>query len=131
MPAICSKILIVDDDQDVLIALERLLEDQGYRTATAWSGQEALSLLKSQSFDLVLVDRALSDLDPAEVLQRARADRPNTSCIMLRGAEAHISRQPSYDVVCKWEHPAILNCVRDSLTPKDAGRPNFPAALMA
>lgn len=32
------RILIVDDDEDVLIALERLLEGEGYATATAWSG---------------------------------------------------------------------------------------------
>src|ERR1700746_1391037 len=40
------RILIVDDDEDVLIALERLLEGEGYTTATAWSGKEALVLSK-------------------------------------------------------------------------------------
>jgi DNA-binding response OmpR family regulator len=128
MSAISSKILIVDDDQDVLIALERLLEDQGYRTVTAWSGQEALSLLNSQSFDLLLLDRGLPDLDSAEVLRRARAGRPTTSCIMLRGTEAQTSRVPSYDVVCKWEHPEILDRVRDSLTPEKISR---SSSLMA
>ena len=127
MSATSSKILIVDDDEDVLIALERLLEDQGYRTVTAWSGQEALSLLNSQSFDLLLLDRGLPDLDPSEVLQRARAGRPTTSCIMLRGTEAQASRVPSYDV-CKWEHPEILDRVRDSLTPEKASR---SSSLMA
>ena len=38
------KILIVDDDEEVLIELERLLGGQGYSTATAWSGREALAL---------------------------------------------------------------------------------------
>ena len=34
-----TTILIVDDDEQVLIELERLLEDQGYNTTTAWSGR--------------------------------------------------------------------------------------------
>ena len=55
------KILIVDDDEEVLIELERLLEGEGYSTATAWSGREALALSDRLRFDLVLV----RDLAPA------------------------------------------------------------------
>src|SRR6201987_6272177 len=59
------RILIVDDDEDVLIALERLLEGEGYATATAWSGREALALSKASRFDLLLVDERLGDVEAA------------------------------------------------------------------
>jgi CheY-like chemotaxis protein len=48
MDATEAKILIVDNDEHVLIALERELENEGYRTVTAWSGQEALGLLRGK-----------------------------------------------------------------------------------
>jgi len=44
------KILIVDDDERVLIELERLLESEGYSTATAWGGREALALSEKKMF---------------------------------------------------------------------------------
>jgi CheY-like chemotaxis protein len=56
------RILIVDDDQDVLIKLEHLLESEGYRTVTAWSGKEALALSETVDFDLLLVDEHVGDV---------------------------------------------------------------------
>ena len=53
------KILIVDHDEHVLIALERVLESEGYCTVTAWSGREALQVLGKADFDLLLVDEQL------------------------------------------------------------------------
>jgi len=127
MSALANKILIVDDDAEVLIALERLLEDEGYCTATAWSGQEAISLLQAQPFDLVLLDRALPDVDSSEVLRKAQ-DRADLSCILLGGTEKNpASQAASSEAVCKWEHPEILNRVRNSLAPKKTGR--LPAQL--
>ncbi len=129
MSAMAQKVLIVDDDAEVLIALERLLEDEGYCTATAWSGQEAISLLQAQPFDLVLLDGALSDVDSSEVLQKAK-DRPNLSCILLGGNEKSAdTRAPSSDAVCKWEHPEILNRVRSSLAPQESGPRRLPTGL--
>jgi len=64
-----KRILVIDDDEHVLISLEGLLETEGYETRTAWSGKEGLELLRSQKFDLVLLDDYLWDIEHEEILK--------------------------------------------------------------
>ena len=71
-----QRILIVDNDETVLCALECLLGTIGYETETAWSGAQALELLRTQPFDLVLLDDQLSDADAVEMLQQLAVFRP-------------------------------------------------------
>ena len=68
-----KRILVIDDDDQVLISLECLLENEGYQTTTAWSGQEGLALLRSNAFDLVLLDDYLRDVDHEEIFGEIRA----------------------------------------------------------
>lgn len=63
-----KRILITDNDDAVLIALERVLEDEGYATETAVSYEEASRMLSESSFDLLVLDDYLSDSDSMQVL---------------------------------------------------------------
>jgi DNA-binding response OmpR family regulator len=67
-----KRILVIDDDEGVLMTLESLLENEGYETITAWSGQEGLALLRSQEFDLVLLDDYLRDVEHEEIFSVIR-----------------------------------------------------------
>lgn len=67
-----AKVLIVDNDEDVLIALERTLEDEGYATVTAASHEEASQLLSQRAFDCLVLDDYLSDKDSIGVLMELR-----------------------------------------------------------
>jgi CheY-like chemotaxis protein len=69
-PSDRKRLLVVDDDEQMLIALERLLEDAGYDTTTAWSGQEALRLLRQRSFDFILLDDYLPGVTTEEILRQ-------------------------------------------------------------
>jgi CheY-like chemotaxis protein len=62
------RILLADNDEDVLVALERTLEDGGYATATALSHAEASKLVSQGTFDLCVLDDYLSDKDSIQVL---------------------------------------------------------------
>jgi DNA-binding NtrC family response regulator len=62
------RILITDNDDAVLIALERVLEDEGCATETAVSYAEALRVLSQSNFDLLVLDDYLSDSDSIQVL---------------------------------------------------------------
>jgi DNA-binding response OmpR family regulator len=62
------KILITDNDDEVLIALERILENEGYATETAVSYEEASKMLSQSSFDLLVLDDFLSDSDSIQFL---------------------------------------------------------------
>ncbi len=66
------KVLLADNDEDVLVALERTLEDGGYATATAVSHAEASKLFSQDAFDLCVLDDYLSDKDSIQVLNEFR-----------------------------------------------------------
>ncbi len=81
-----KRILVVDDDERLLMALEALLENEGYDTATAWSGQEALRLLRSGTFDLILLDDYLPDVTSEEILRQLQGMLVRTPVLLMQTA---------------------------------------------
>lgn len=67
-------VLVVDDDAINRLLLATNLDEQGYTVVTAKDGQQALDLLHSQSFDVVLLDLLMPAMDGFEVLARMRQD---------------------------------------------------------
>jgi CheY-like chemotaxis protein len=65
-----KKVLIVDNDESVLWTLQSVLGNVGFDTRTTWSGREALALLQSKEFEVLLVDDYLPDLHVADFLNR-------------------------------------------------------------
>ena len=63
-----GKILIADNDEDVLIAIEHALETSGYTTVTAFCHDEASKLFRDETFDLCVLDDYLSDRDSTDFL---------------------------------------------------------------
>ena len=64
------RILIVDNEESVQAALTDLLNKAGYETLATWSGIEALRLLESCQFDVLLVNDYLADLYLSDFLKR-------------------------------------------------------------
>jgi signal transduction histidine kinase len=71
---ISGRILVVDDNPANQEILSRRLEPQGYQIVSADSGAQALKKLRHDSFDLVLLDVMMPDMDGYEVLQHMKAD---------------------------------------------------------
>jgi DNA-binding response OmpR family regulator len=69
-----SKVLIVDDEPNIVISLEFLMRQQGYETRVARDGEEALVEVERFRPDLVLLDVMLPRRDGFEVCQRLRAE---------------------------------------------------------
>ncbi len=69
-----KKVLIVDDQEDILTSMKMLVESEGYEAKTANSGKLALKLLKQESFDLVLLDILMPEMSGMEVLANIRKD---------------------------------------------------------
>jgi CheY-like chemotaxis protein len=65
-----KQVLIVDNNEKESRLLASILERAGHRTTTTWSGLEALELLKSREFDLVLVSSYLPDLYVGDFFER-------------------------------------------------------------
>ena len=75
-----KKILIVDDDKDVLSVLEKRLTVEKYSVITANNGQDAIILAKAQRPDLIMLDIIMPGIDGAEVAGKLRED-PETKNI--------------------------------------------------
>jgi len=69
-----GSLLVVDDIEANRDVLSRRLERQGYAVATATGGRQALELLRTQPFDLVLLDIMMPDMDGYAVLREIKAD---------------------------------------------------------
>jgi len=83
-------LLIVDDEPDLRRILEVMLNEDGYRVVSASSGPEALVLAQKQSFDLIILDLLLPDLDGFAVLGalRARSSTALTPIILLSARDS-------------------------------------------
>ena len=68
------RILIVDDEPNIVVPLEFLMKREGYEVAVAGDGQAALDALAERAADLVILDVMLPKLSGFEVCRRLRAD---------------------------------------------------------
>lgn len=80
------KVLLVDDDIDVLAAYERALRHAGYRCATAADGESALRLIGDERFDLVVSDIRMPGLDGLALLRKVREQDLDLPVILISGA---------------------------------------------
>ncbi|MEJ2365679.1 MAG: response regulator, partial [Deltaproteobacteria bacterium] len=77
------RILIVDDEPNIRQGLAEALDDQGYEIEQAASGEAALERLSLTSFDLVLVDLIMEEMDGIEVLQEINREWPQTEVVII------------------------------------------------
>jgi len=73
-----KKILIVEDEEDILQLVRLYLEKEGYRTCLARTGPEGLKQARSEHPDLIILDLMLPEMDGLEICKRVRAD-PKTA----------------------------------------------------
>lgn len=82
------RILLVEDEQALARLLAQGLREQGYAVDVASAGDEALAFLASESYDLVVLDIMLPDVDGFSVCRRMRAERSSVPVLMLTARDA-------------------------------------------
>jgi YesN/AraC family two-component response regulator len=80
-----ARILIVDDEKHIRESITELLIDSGYGVGSAASGEEALTKLKAESFDIALVDIKMPKMSGIEFLEKIKTDQPRVDIIMITG----------------------------------------------
>ena len=80
-----ARILIVDDEPDMLENCSRILSRQGYACLTAENGHAALAILEREHPDLLLTDLKMPEMDGMALLQHAHATDPALPVIMITG----------------------------------------------
>jgi DNA-binding NtrC family response regulator len=126
MPADAPRILIADDQPDILEALRLLLKGEGYQIETAKSPASALKALESRDFDLALIDLnyardTTSGREGLDLLSRLQTlDAALPVVVMTAWASVDLAveamRRGAKDFVAKpWENPRLLAIVRNQI----------------
>ncbi len=100
------RILVAEDDPEMLALVTEHLEEQGYTVVGASRGAEAVAQLQGGEFDLLLTDLRMPDVDGMEVLRVAKDRRPELPVVLITAfgtIETAIQaiRQGAYDYVTK------------------------------
>src|SRR5919206_4330521 len=106
-----ARLLVVDDEENILLTISEVLRLEGHEVETAASGREAASLLDAgASYDLILTDLHMDDGDGLLLLEEVRRHSPLTIVVVLTGFAAVESaiaalRHGAYDYLTK---PCII-----------------------
>jgi len=127
-----DKILIVEDDQKIARVIQLELEFGEYEVAIAYTGKEALERYARDTFDLILLDVMIPELNGLEVLRRIRQKDEDTRIIMLTARDAVMDKVSGLDsgandyMTKPFEIEELLARIRTQLKQKSAASGAVP-----
>jgi DNA-binding NtrC family response regulator len=121
MPDPTPRILVVDDEENMVHFLTKLLRAEGFEVEGTCTGEAALDRLRATPFDLVMTDLRLPDADGLEILKVAREVHPDTAVVIITAygtieSAVEAMRAGAYDYVTKpFRASEILQVVENAL----------------
>lgn len=122
-------ILLVDDEEKILKAIQRTLRNEDYTIFSAIGGEEGLKLLEMRDFDLVVSDQHMPGMDGVTFLRKVKVEQPQTLTIMLTGAKEinvameAINEAGVYKFILKpWDDDDLRVTIRRALESLDVVR---------
>ena len=116
-----ATLLLVDDEENVLSSLKRLLRGEGYRILTAGSGEEGLELLARNEVRVVLSDQRMDGMSGTEFMTRVRTMHPNAVRMILSGHSdinsitGAINKGEIYKFITKpWDNTQLIATIREA-----------------
>jgi DNA-binding NtrC family response regulator len=76
-------VLVVDDEENLLVLLERILSKEGFAVRTASNAYQALDLVDKESFDLAILDIKMFPVDGVVLLSEIKKRSPTTNVVMI------------------------------------------------
>lgn len=80
-----EKVLLVDDEQDFLEIMSQRMETRGMTVTTAASADQALQILEKETFDAIVMDFQMPEMDGMDALKAIKEKRPELQIILLTG----------------------------------------------
>ncbi|MBW6493875.1 MAG: EAL domain-containing protein [Burkholderiaceae bacterium] len=119
-------LLLVDDEENIVAALRRLLRRSGYRILTASSGPEGLEVLAREQVDVIVSDQRMPGMTGVEFLRRVKAIHPDTVRVVLSGYTElrsitdAINEGAIYKFLTKpWDEALLLANIDEAFQHKD------------
>jgi len=122
------RILIVDDEPQICASLEVLLRRQGYDIKTAQSGRQALQLMASTGFDLLLLDMVIPDMSGFEIMDHINSQQYEFHTIVITGnasieSAVQALKKGAYDYLKKpFEYEELIKRVSNALDQRRLSR---------
>lgn len=117
-----EKILLADDNYLILRNLSYFLSREGYRVECAITGAQALKLLGSDSFDLVISDISMPEIDGYQLLDQMRAKWKNIPVILMSGNFLVPTRKPDAFFLKPLNLEELSRTIRQCLKKNNPGR---------
>ncbi len=124
-------LLLVDDEANIVTALERLLRPDGYRIVTAGSAREGLELLAKNSVGVIISDQRMPEMTGIEFFKRVKEIHPETVRIVLsdhtepQSITDAINESAVYKFLVKpWDDESLRANVRDAFRHQELAREN-------
>ncbi len=115
-----KRILIIDDEQALLIALKKLLQDNKVQVDTAETMDEAISHIKETSYEVIIADIRLSGIlnqEGLEILRYVKAHKPGTRVMLMTGYGSPDVMEHAFDLGADYyfEKPVSIRVLKDAL----------------
>src|SRR5882724_1055357 len=122
-----KKILVIDDDRDICLLLNRFLSRRGYEVTEMYTGKKALAYLDSTQPDLIMCDYRLEDMDAVTLLPGIKARYPHVPVIIITGysdmrTAVRVMKMGAYDYITKPLLPdEIIFTIQQAIEHNGAG----------
>lgn len=115
-----TKILVVDDDTDIVVLISSFLAEEGFKVYTATRSKQAIEYIQNYPIDLAIIDIALPEMNGIELLKKLKEIKPNLEAIMItayKDAEKVVEafRLGAFDCIFK---PFNLQYLRKAIMAK-------------
>ncbi len=126
-----QRVLVVDDEANTRRVLQIMLQKMGLETRAASNGQEALALAQRESFDLVLTDLRMPEMDGLALLDALRTQKIETPVILLTAygtveSAVHAMKLGAYDYILRpFDVEAVERTITRALTTERTRRENL------
>jgi CheY-like chemotaxis protein len=119
-----KRILVVDDDADILRVFKSILEKEGYVVTTAATGSAALEKIENEKFNVCLIDVKLPDMDGTEILRKMASDSGTIKIIITGFSSDEVGKKAADygadDFLVKpVKAEELISTVRDRLGTKE------------
>jgi DNA-binding NtrC family response regulator len=119
-----ARILVVDDDKDMCQLISEILQEESCEVNISYNGEDALSKIKENSYDLVILDYKLFGISGLVVLEKARQVKPSIKVIMISAfgddsTKAKARELGAFDFIDKpFDIKRFIQAVQDILIKK-------------
>ncbi len=111
-----ASVLIIDDDQTTRSLIGIALEELGHQASYAHDGEEGVTMIRTQPYDVVFMDLALPSNSGLVAIQEIMDDFPSTKIIAITGVEAAmLARARDYGAAMTFQKPLEPKQVQDAV----------------